>query len=314
MKMSMKPFRLALAQRICRPLPPPIAQVVRTSLYPRERAFQDDYEFEVRAATGSRFRHRTSEFHGYRFSVHGYFDWRNWAVALAVCAKGDTIIEIGANIGTETIGFSDIVGRTGHVHAFEPFPENLKAIQSNIALNNLDNVTLYPLAIGAQNGQVSFVVPPDRHASGVGYITRSDSADGAIKVECVTLDSLGDRLGKARAIFMDVEGAEIEVLQGARNYIAEVQPVIVLEASPVCLERAGHDLGALHKQLTEQNYKPFRISRFGVADIDLHTRRAGNWLCVPASQTEMAESADRMIKRCGLMPCVLGLNPLVRKS
>lgn len=72
--MTRKLFRLALAQKICRPLPPLISQRVRTVIYPQALAFRDDYEFEVQALTGSRFTHRTSDFHGYPFSVHGYYE------------------------------------------------------------------------------------------------------------------------------------------------------------------------------------------------------------------------------------------------
>jgi hypothetical protein len=86
---------------------------VRKRLYPAARALQDDHAFAVRAQTGSVLRCRTSDKHAYAFGVHGYNDWRLWAIALATCARGDTIVEIGANVGTETVGFSDIVGPAG---------------------------------------------------------------------------------------------------------------------------------------------------------------------------------------------------------
>lgn len=44
-----KPVRLAVAQRICRPLPPLLAQRLRTIVYPEGQAFDDDYEFEVQS-------------------------------------------------------------------------------------------------------------------------------------------------------------------------------------------------------------------------------------------------------------------------
>mgnify|MGYP001460480885 CR=1 FL=1 len=48
------------------------------------------------------------------------------AIALALVSKGESIIEVGANIGTETVYYSDIVGSHGNVYAFEPFPPNFK--------------------------------------------------------------------------------------------------------------------------------------------------------------------------------------------
>ena len=314
--MSGKPFRLALAQKVCRPLPPLISQRIRTFIYPQKHAFGDDYEFQVQALTGSWFRHRTSDFHGYPFSVHGYYEWRNWTIALAVCRPGDRIIEIGANIGTETVGFADIVGRKGCVYAFEPFPDNVRAIQSNVSLNGLNQVTVFAVAVGASDGRVRFVAPPDKHASGIGFVahTGTEVNEAAIDVECVTLDSLRRELGPCQAIFMDAEGAEIDILRGGRSYMTEFQPVVVLEASPRHLKRSGFDLHDLYQEVTILGYKAYHIGRFSVRDISLTTNRAANWLCLPASQQGALASVNWLIRRCGLLPCIAGLNPMVSRS
>ena len=74
----MKQTRLKLAQQISRILPPILSQRLCAFIYPRELARHDDYEFVVSAQTGSLFKCKTSELHGYRFSVNGYNDWRNW--------------------------------------------------------------------------------------------------------------------------------------------------------------------------------------------------------------------------------------------
>lgn len=314
--MSGKPFRLALAQKVCRPLPPLISQRIRAFIYPQKRAFRDDYEFQVRALTGSWFRHRTSDFHGYPFSVHGYYEWRNWAIALAVCSPGDRIIEIGANIGTETVGFADIVGRKGCVYAFEPFSDNVKALQTNVALNNLKQVTVFALAVGALDGRVRFVTPPDEHASGVGFVapTETGKHEPAIEVEAVTLDSFRQELGPCQAIFVDVEGAEVDVLRGGRSYITEFEPVVVLEASPRLLKRSGLDLHNLHQEVTSLGYKAYHIGRYGIRDISLSTNRAANWLCLPSSQQDAVASINWLIRRSGFLPCIAGLNPMVLRG
>lgn len=174
-----------------------------------------------------------------------------------MCAFGDRIIEIGANIGTETVGFADIVGKEGKVYAFEPFPNNVKALQENVALNGYEQVTIFPQAVGAIRGKVKFVCPPDEHASGIGFVANNaDSTEGpVIEVECVTLDALRQMLGPCRAIFMDVEGAEIDILRGGTSYLQEFQPIIVLEASPKTLQRAGcSDPLRLDTMLNEVSY------------------------------------------------------------
>lgn len=93
---SMKPLRFALAQIVCRKLPPILAQTVREWIYPMVMAFRDDYEFIVRGQNGSVFKVRTGILQAYPFSVQGYYDWRNGAIALAHCTAGDTVVDIGS--------------------------------------------------------------------------------------------------------------------------------------------------------------------------------------------------------------------------
>lgn len=56
----------------------------------------------------------TRDFHLHVLAIHGYYDWRVLVIAGAICSQGDTIVEVGANVGTETLGFADIVGVGAH--------------------------------------------------------------------------------------------------------------------------------------------------------------------------------------------------------
>src|SRR4051795_3060909 len=128
-----EPSRLRFARSVCTRMQPFGAGKVRSLLYPYERAQRDSCTFEIEAKTGSTFRGNTADFHAYPFAVSACGEWRNWAVALALCGPGDLIVEVGANVGTETVGFSDIVGAGGRVMAFEPSPPNLEALGAVVA-------------------------------------------------------------------------------------------------------------------------------------------------------------------------------------
>lgn len=298
---------------MCRHLPPLFAQRIRDWVYPIDRACKDDYEFMVHAQTGSLFTSRTSEFHAYPFSVHGYNDWRLWAIAIALAAPGDTIVEIGANIGTETIGFSDIVGDSGRVFTFEPLPSNLAALKSTLSLSHSTNVTVFPFAVGDECKKVSFVTQP-KSAPGIGHILGHEERTASIiEVECVTLDSLSDLLSPIKIIFSDTEGAELMVLRGAKSCITKNKPTIVVEANPVFLDRAGFSLQELYNHLAKLDYEIFRISRFGLTQVELrHFEGAHNWICLHRAGD--IKAAERSIRRCGLFPCISGLNPLTNRS
>ncbi len=60
---------------------------------------------------------------------------------------GDCFLDIGANVGFYSVLASRIVGATGQVHSFEPFPRNVDYLQKHIELNRLTNVTVHPLAL-----------------------------------------------------------------------------------------------------------------------------------------------------------------------
>lgn len=293
-------------------MPPIIAQRFRIAIYPRKTAFAENEQFVIRACTGSLYSGRTGDFHGYPFSVHGYYDWRNWAVALTLCRKGDTLIEIGANVGTETVGFRDIVGPRGKVIAIEPYPANLATLRQQVELNRWNNVEILPLAIGERSGVVSFVPPPDEHATGEGYIAGQGGVM-SINVQCASLDSLAEQLGEVRAIFCDTEGAELMVLKGAHSYLRQVQPALVIEASPKLLMRAGTSLEELRRCLHDMRYAPFVIERFGVSQVRNSTaKNAENWLCLPQAQTGVALQCASMIRKCAVLPCLPRINPLCR--
>jgi FkbM family methyltransferase len=281
-----------------------------------DRAFRDDQEFIVRGQNGSVFKGRTGILQAYPFSVQGYYDWRNCAIALALCSEGDTVVEIGANIGTETVYYANIVGPSGMVYAFEPFENNITSLRETLALNPDLNVRVKPYAVGERCTTVDFVVPERKNNHGVGHIAAKDETISfkTARVPCVTLDSMEDETGAISMIFMEVEGAEVMVLRGARDCISRHKPGIVFEATPDLLARAGYSLADLYGEIRRLDYEPFRVSRLGLAairDLDREERRRpANWLCLHSSKVETVKIATRSIALCGMSPCFLGLNPL----
>ena len=315
-KSSRVPFRLAIAQALCRSLPPVLGQRLRSVVYPWSAALRHSADYVVRCQTGSLFTANTGDFTCYPISVHGYNTFRNWAIAIAVVHPGDTIIEVGANTGTETMGFSDIVGPSGTVIAFEPLPRNLKILDENLRLNKTRNVTVLPCALGNGRGTAQFQLPTSTN-SGIGHLKSSGDSADAITVEVETLDNLAERIGPSKLIAMDAEGAELLVLRGGRNYVDRYKPAIILEAQKVLLDRLGLSLGALRGELTGLGYELFLIERFGLKRLGPAVpveQYQGDWLCIPSGRTDMVNAIRSSLWRCALLPCISGLNPMTRTA
>ncbi|MFO7660997.1 MAG: FkbM family methyltransferase [Chloroflexota bacterium] len=307
-----KPTRLALAQKICRATPPIIAQKLRLVLYPQGQAIRDDYESVVRAQTGSLFPARTGELHGYVFSVHGFYEWRNTAIAIAVAAKGDTIVEIGANIGTETIGFSDIVGEKGKVYAFEPLPSNLEALEDLKATATFQNIDVVPVALSDGIRTASFVIPPS-HQTGIGHVISNEGMEDSqtIAINCMTLDAYIDQIGPTRLIAIDTEGEEVRVLRGGRKFIRRYEPFIILEASSRHLERSGFSIQDLDAEIRGLDYNLYSINKIGLSKIESGKyKNSRNWLCIPKQQEAFVKKIHNILVKSALMPSFHELNPM----
>ena len=125
------------------------------------------------------------------------------------------------------------VSGASEVHCFEPNPANAEQIRKVIALNPERRMTLHQCAVGAADGTAEFVIMPQ---SSMGKLNHSafqedQNTGNHIRVEIRSLDSYVERDGlrPPALIKIDVEGAEVEVLQGARILIQMHHPTLCIE-------------------------------------------------------------------------------------
>jgi len=196
---------------------------------------------------------------------------------LDFCPADPVILDIGANIGVHSLFFSEIAGPGGRVHAFEAQRIVFQMLMGNLALNSIENVQGYCVALGQEPGElklsaVDYSRPwniggmtlrtenaaaqpahhsPDLHASG-----RPES------IPVISLDSLN--LKRVDFIKLDVEGMEEDVLRGAARTLDISRPLMQVEWM-------GRDRGSLPLYLLEH--------------LDYQLFQAGNNLiCIPAER------------------------------
>jgi len=173
--------------------------------------------------------------------------WGSWepgtvAVMRRLVRPGATVFDVGAHIGYYTTLLSELVGPTGSVHAFEPHPGNREVLARNT--RELDNVTIVPAAVSHQieRRSLHFSSNSGRHSLFRSKFTSPVGA--ATDVDCVTLDSYWESIGRPRTdlIKIDVEGAEASAVSGATELLGTTRGIsVVSEYYPANLRAAGQE-------------------------------------------------------------------------
>jgi FkbM family methyltransferase len=183
-----------------------------------------------------------------------------------VLRPGDHVVDGGANIGYFSLMVAQIVGPTGRVDAFEPQPDNLARLQSNILRNNLaDRIQIHPEALSDQPGQMMIhsYGDPDHNHGCSSLFPEPGAKTIATPVATVRMDQAiaGTR---PRLIKLDLQGAEPLAISGAAGLLLGDQPPMIVTAyEPSCARTAGFEPRELVDRILtiQPNYQVFNITR-----------------------------------------------------
>jgi FkbM family methyltransferase len=188
-----------------------------------------------------------------------------------VLEEGDTVIDVGGNIGWFTLLAATIVGPKGRVITFEPDINNLERLKNNITINNLNNITLIEKVVSDHVGEIDFYINSDDrggHAlwdvSTQSYERTPLTHNNQIKriVECTTLDHELNKLGVStvKLIKTDIEGADQLALMGASNLLKGATiPFIISEYFVQGLLKFGHNHKTFRDLMYRYGYDTFAI-------------------------------------------------------
>jgi FkbM family methyltransferase len=140
--------------------------------------------------------------------------------------KGDTVIDIGANIGTTVLSLSKQVGENGQVLAFEPQNHIAQCLNTNLTINGITNVIVDNAAISKKCGWAK-INDKEFEESGR-YGEAGISKDGTTKIRTINLDEI--ELDRCSLIKIDIEGHEWDAIQGGKNFLKKHKPVLYMEA------------------------------------------------------------------------------------
>jgi FkbM family methyltransferase len=202
-------------------------------------------------------------------------------------SPGDIFVDVGANIGLMSVYASGLVADEGSVFAFEPNPETARILHDNIDLNSCTNIEVSEYAVGKKPGKAMIYDNWDSNRGSASMIPPEGQAEeevptktGSYEVEIVALSDFfrgrpelkeekqishkerwtAGRVRKAQIIKFDIEGYELEALEGARDLLySEHPPILVVECSVARENTSGFTTDALWDFFTEMNrYTLFR--------------------------------------------------------
>ena len=158
-------------------------------------------------------------------------------------SPGNTVMDIGSNIGEWTLRMANTVGPKGRVFSFEPIPIINQSLKKTLRINNLSQVILSQVALDNCSGNSKFTIPLDKDDRAIHGESRLGKEEGnwniftevgktkTIKVKTITLDQFASEKSIERLDFVkiDVEGKELHVLEGGKETFSRFTPALILE-------------------------------------------------------------------------------------
>lgn len=202
--------------------------------------------------------------------LYGMHEYVPSSVFVAHIRQGSLVLDVGANLGEYTVLAARATGEHGHVIAFEPNPDARARLIRNVDVNGFSNVEVSSDAIGSEDGEAILRVP--NNASGLGSL-RAGVSGTEHNVQLRRLDRLmgGRNISRLGVVKVDVEGLELQVLEGGQETIENARPVIIYECAAEAFEkRHGRMVTPAMWFLEDLGYDNFVIKMSRIGDWALH--------------------------------------------
>jgi FkbM family methyltransferase len=144
-----------------------------------------------------------------------------------VLRPGDTVVDIGANVGVMTLRAASLVGASGQVIAIEPDLQNYQTLLWNIHANQFSNIIAMQLAVSDRSGVIAMT------GNSNGSVVPIE--DGESLMQALPGDLALAHLNRLDLVKIDIEGHEPEALSGLRQLIGKFRPALLVEYNPLRL-------------------------------------------------------------------------------
>ncbi len=204
---------------------------------------------------------------------------------------GDQYVDIGANIGMTALLAGSRIGPSGRGLAFEPNFAAFSRLKEHLELNGVTNFELVPSAVADVETLARLYVPGDESQLG-SLAPEAGTSQSSVEVRTVRADRYAASLDPAKPtlVKIDVEGYEMQVLNGARALLSWPEIMVVAEIADDMLRRAGHSREEVHSLMDSHG--------FVALGIEIHSRRwRKDWNLVALSGPLRVDKYDALFVR-----------------
>jgi FkbM family methyltransferase len=192
---------------------------------------------------------------------------------------GDSVIDLGANIGWYSHVLANLVGENGRVYSIEPIPDTFRLLSAVASARGLKNIELLNVAVSDKDGSAVMEIPLHGYGGKNFYMAKivsgaspAGSSTQRYTVPVRSLDSLFQSIAPLVSfIKCDVEGHELAAFRGAGKFMELQRPAIMIEVAGQ-FEKEGSTAHELYGMLKSYGYKPFIFD-----GKHLKERPAGHW-------------------------------------
>lgn len=239
---------------------------ILNSIYFRHVAPQQSTTLVSTLRYGIRMNLDISEFLQAHLFLYGSYELPSVRFIRRVIAPGDTVADVGAQIGYITLAMATLAPGKITVHAFEPEPLNIQRLRNNIALNPGVDVRIVEKAVSDADGAIRLYLSKDHNAGTHSTISGgSNVSDDFVEIPAVTLDHYvqEQRISALRLIKIDVEGGEYEVIKGATHTLTTLRPIVLMELSDALQESRGFSTVEFKRLMKQLEYSAYTIADDG---------------------------------------------------
>jgi len=233
------------------------------------------HQFTARSVFGFRMEGNTRDLIQQWLYYFGVWEPRLTEVIRSRLRRGDTFIDIGANVGYYALLGSDAVGRSGHVIAVEASPGICDVLRRNVDLNRASNIRIVNAAAYGSRTTVRLYRGNAANCGETTIVTEF-GGEAECEVDAFPLHELlsASELRAARLIKIDAEGAEYAILSGLDSFRQlRADAELIVEVHPQYLAKRAESLAELISLMAREGFSPYVVKEqhWAIGHLERHT-------------------------------------------